>query len=234
MVSNQHVEITASIACVNWMNVGGDLKVLEENKVESIHYDLMDGFFAPDYCMGSTIIEAIQRNTAMPGFFHLMIEEPSRMFSRFKFSSRDACVVHYEACRNLHRDIMTLRNIGCQVGVVMNPATPLEVLDYVIEDLDLVMAMTVNPGFIGQKLVPQTIKKIERLRRRITEQKLNIKIGVDGNVNAENIPNMVAAGADILVGGSSGLFKKSQPLEQSIREMRALIAKGLQMRPPDL
>lgn len=234
MSPNQNVEITASIACVNWMNVGQDLKILEEQKIDSIHYDLMDGFFAPDYCMGSTIVEAIQKSTTIPGFFHMMIEEPSRMFSRFKFSERDACVIHYEACRNLHRDIMTLRNTGCQVGLVLNPATPLEVLDYVIEDLDLVMVMTVNPGFIGQKLVPQTIKKIERLRRRVVEQNLKIKIGVDGNVNAENIPNMVAAGADILVGGSSGLFKKNQPLEQSIHEMRSQIADGLRMRPKDL
>ncbi len=230
MSENDKVKIAASIICVDWMNAGRDLKILEENGVDYIHYDVMDGFFAPDYCMGSTLIESIQRNTKLPGFFHLMVEEPARMFSRFKVPPGDIFSIHYEACRNLHRDIMTLRGMGCKVGVVLCPATNLESLDYVIEDIDVVMIMTVNPGFIGQKLVPQTILKVERLKRQLIEKKLPIQIAVDGNVNDENIAKMVAAGADILIGGSSGLFKKNQSLETSIKQVRARIDEGLKMR----
>jgi len=230
MEAKNTVGIAASIICADWMNTGRDLKTLEEHHIEYIHYDVMDGFFAPDYCMGSTLIELIQKNTQVPSFFHLMVEEPSRMFNRFKVSPEDIFTIHYEACRNLHRDIMTIKGLGTRVGVALCPATNLDSLDYVIEDIDLVMIMTVNPGFIGQKLVPQTLKKIEFLKERILKQKLNIKIAVDGNVNDENIPKMVSAGADILIGGSSGLFKKEQPLEKSIQGMRSLIEEGLRAR----
>jgi ribulose-phosphate 3-epimerase len=159
-----------------------------------------------------------------------MVEEPARMFSRFKVPATDIFAIHYEASRNLHRDIMTVRGMGCKVGVVLCPATNLESLDYIIEDIDVIMIMTVNPGFIGQKLVPQTILKVERLKRQLIEKKLPIQIAVDGNVNDENIPKMVAAGADILIGGSSGLFKKNQALAESARQMRARIDEGLKMR----
>jgi ribulose-phosphate 3-epimerase len=155
-----------------------------------------------------------------------MVEEPSQLFDNFSITPGDIFSVHQECCRNLHRDLLSLRKIGARVGVALNPGTSLEVLDYVIEDIDVILVMSVNPGFMGQELVPQTIGKIEKLRRRIDDMHLDIKISVDGNVDYQNIPNMVAAGADILVGGSSGLFRNDMDLKDSIKYLRECISEG--------
>ena len=138
--------------------------------------------------------------------------------------------MHPECCRNLHRDLIELRKKGAQVGVALSPATPISVLDYVIEDLDFVLLMTVNPGFKGQALVPQAITKIKDLKEYISKRNLEIDISVDGNVNIENIPSMVSNGGDTLISGSSGMFFKDKPLEESIRIFREAINRGLNER----
>jgi ribulose-phosphate 3-epimerase len=159
-----------------------------------------------------------------------MVEEPSKLFDFFKITPGDIFTIHQECCRNLHRDLVNLRRKGARVGVALNPGTSLEVLDYIIEDIDVILVMSVNPGFMGQELVPQTIGKIEKIRERIDDMKLDIKISVDGNVNYENIPKMVSAGADILVGGSSGLFRNDINLEDAIKRLRDCIQEGVENR----
>ena len=159
-----------------------------------------------------------------------MVEEPNGLFDTFEISPGDIFTIHQECCRNLHRDVVSLRRKGARVGVALSPGTPLEALEYVIEDIDVVLVMTVNPGFMGQKLVPQTIRKIEKLRQLIDDMKLDTEISVDGNVNYENIPKMVAAGADILVGGSSGLFRRDMPLPDAIARLRDAVEQGYEMR----
>lgn len=224
---NGKVQISASIMCANWMRLEDDIRILQEEKIDYIHYDIMDGFFAPDYCLGTNIINVIRRNTSLPSDYHLMVEEPSRILNNFQPSAGDILSIHYEACRHLHRDIIKIKKMGFKTGVVLNPGTPLSAIEYVIEEVDVVMIMTVNPGYAGQKLVPQTIKKIEQLNDWRYKDNLPIKIGVDGNVNSENIPNMVAAGSDLLVGGSSGLFINGMPLRDTIVKMRSSIEYGL-------
>lgn len=224
---NGKVQISASIMCANWMRLEEDIKILQEEKIDYIHYDIMDGFFAPDYCLGTNIINVIRRNTHLPSDYHLMVEEPSRILNNFQPSNGDILSIHYEACRHLHRDLIKIKKMGFKTGVVLNPGTPLNTIEYVIEEVDMVTVMTVNPGYTGQKLVPQTIKKIEQLNNWRYKDNLSIKIGVDGNVNSENIPNMVAAGSDILVGGSSGLFISGVSLRDSIVKMRSYIEDGL-------
>ena len=216
--------------CIDWLHAGEQLKILEEQEIDYLHWDVIDGRFAPDFTMGSSIINKFRENTNRPSDYHLMVEEPSKLFDFFKITPGDIFTIHQECCRNLHRDLVNLRRKGARVGVALNPGTSLEVLDYIIEDIDVILVMSVNPGFMGQELVPQTIGKIEKIRERIDDMKLDIKISVDGNVSYENIPNMVAAGADILVGGSSGLFRNDIDLENSIKRLHECIQEGLENR----
>jgi len=229
-LSQRKVEISASIMCIDWLHAGKQLKVIENNNIDYLHWDIVDGRFAPDFTMGSSIINNFRNNSNLPSDYHLMVEEPNQLFDNFSVSPGDIFTIHQECCRNLHRDLISLRRKGARVGVALNPGTSLEVLDYIIEDIDVILVMSVNPGFMGQELVPQTIGKIEKIKERITDLNLDIKISVDGNVNYENIPKMVSAGADILVGGSSGLFRNDIDLEDSIKRLRECIQKGLENR----
>jgi len=226
----QQVEISASIMCIDWLHAGNQLKILEEQQVDYLHWDVIDGRFAPDFTMGSSIINKFRENSNQTSDYHLMVEEPSQLFDYFNITPGDIFTIHQECCRNLHRDLVNLRRRGARVGVALNPGTSLEVLDYIIEDVDVILVMSVNPGFMGQKLVPQTLRKIEKLRERINDMHLDIKISVDGNVNYENIPDMVSAGADILVGGSSGLFRNDINLEDAIKHLRDRIQQGIDKR----
>lgn len=227
-INTKPVEISASMMCVDWLNAGAQVRQLEQLGIDYLHWDVIDGRFAPDFTMGSSIIEKFRESTDLRSDYHLMVEEPSRLFDSFNIASGDIFTIHQECCRNLHRDLIYLRRKGARVGVALSPATPIEVLEYVIEDVDVMLIMTVNPGFKGQRLIPQMLKKIERLRRMIDDMRLDIKISVDGNVSFENVPDMVAAGADILVGGSSGLFRKDMPLQDSVKRLRESIEAGQQ------
>lgn len=230
-VTQRPVAISASMMCVDWLNAGAQLQKLHDMRVEYLHWDVIDGWFAPDFCMGTSIINAFRAHATILSDYHLMVEEPARLFDAFEITPGDMFTIHQECCRNLHRDLVSLRRRGARVGVAVCPGTPLETLEYVIEDLDHVLLMTVNPGYKGQPLVPQTIRKIARLREIIdNDLKLDVKIAVDGNVNFENTPEMVAAGADLLVAGSSGLFRKDMTLEESHAKLRESIAKGLALR----
>ncbi len=220
------IKITASIMCANWMHIEKDLRILEKEGIDYIHYDIMDGFFAPDYCLGTNIINEIRKNTYLLSDYHLMVEEPARILSNFTPKDGDILSIHYEACRNLHRDIIRIKQMGFKIGLVLNPATSINAIEYIIEEVDVIEVMTVNPGYAGQKLVPQTLKKIELLDQWRHKDNFNFEISVDGNVNRENIHKMVSAGADILVGGSSGLFVKGQSLEESIAKFRSYIEEG--------
>ena len=212
--------------CIDWLNAGVQLRQLEQLEGNYLHWDVIDGSFAPDFTMGSSIIEKFRAVSRLPSDYHLMVEEPSRLFDSFEIAPGDVFTIHQECCRNLHRDLIHLRRKGARVGVALSPATPVESLEYVIEDVDVMLIMTVNPGFKGQKLIPQMLKKIERLRRMIDDMRLNISISVDGNVSFENVPDMVAAGANILVGGTSGLFRKDMSLQDAVKRLRESIEIG--------
>ena len=227
---DEKIEISASIMCIDWLNVEKQLNELEKNQLDYLHFDVIDGRFAPDFTMGSSIINPIRKHSQLRGDYHLMVEEPSKTFPSYMIKDGDVVTIHQECCRNLHRDIISLRRLGARVGVALNPGTPLEALDYIIEDVDFVLLMTVNPGFMGQQLIPQMIRKIEKLRNLIEDMRLDTKISVDGNVNLENIPIMVEAGASVLVAGSSGLFRNDMTIDIAVEKIRAAIDKGLRSR----
>ena len=224
------VVLSASIMCVDWLNAGKQLVQIENNGIDYLHVDIIDGNFAPDFTMGSSIIDVFQDNSTLPSDYHLMVEEPSRLFESFSVSPNDNYTIQQESSRNLHRNLISIRNMGAKVGVALSPGTPLTSLEYIIEDIDLVLIMTVNPGYKGQPLVPQAIRKIRDLKKMIKDLELNIKISVDGNVNPNTIPDMVSAGADILVLGSSSLFRKDISIPEALVEIHTAIDQGLKNR----
>ena len=224
------VALSASVMCVDWLNAGEQLTQIENNGIDYLHLDIIDGNFAPDFTMGSSIIDVFRENSTLPSDYHLMVEEPGRMFESFNISPNDNYTIHQESSRNLHRNLVSIRRMGANVGVALSPATPLTSLEYIIEDIDLVLIMTVNPGYKGQPLVPQAIRKIKDLKKMIKDLELDIKISVDGNVNTNTIPDMVSAGADILVLGSSSLFRKDLTIPEAIIRIHTAIDQGLMER----
>lgn len=225
-----HVKISASLMCVDWLNAEKEIKILNEENIDLLHIDVIDGRYAPDFTMGTSIINCFRNVFERPFDYHLMVEEPSRIFETFDIREGDSFAIHQECCRNLHRDLITLRQMGAKVGVALSPATPISTLDYIIEDLDHVLLLTVNPGFKGQALAPQTLNKIKDLKNYIDQRSLDVAIHVDGNVNIENIPTMVSNGGDTLISGSSGMFIKDLDLKESIKIFRDAISRGLNAR----
>ena len=222
----KNIKFSASIMCANWIDLKNQLDELEKIDIDFIHYDVIDGNYAPDFTMGSSIIDVIKKNTILKSHYHLMVEEPMRIFNRFKLNKDDIFTIHQETSKNLHKDLIEIKN-KAKVAIALSPATPLESLEYVLEDIDNVLILTVNPGFMSQKFIPQIIKKIEKLKRLIEKNNLKISITVDGNVNPETIPDFIKSGAEILVLGSSGLFRKDKSLTNSILDVKESIDKIL-------
>lgn len=222
------IELSASVMCIDWLHVGGQLEQINSQDIDFLHFDVIDGRFAADFTMGTSIINKIRDYTDKRSDYHLMVEEPASVIGTFEFDEKDYVTIHQEASRNLHRDLVSIRRFGGRVGVALSPATPASSLEYIIEDVDVVLLMTVNPGFAGQALVPQVLRKISEVRRLVENKGVgHVRVGVDGSVNNRWIPEMVAAGADRLILGSSGLFRKDTSIEQALDEVKGAIDEGL-------
>jgi len=209
------IELSASLMCINWLDTKSQIEDLSEEKIDFLHYDILDGKFAPDYTLGTSIINKFKKLENFRSDYHLMVDEPSAIFDCFDFTSAPNFAIHQEASRNLHRDLVKVRQLGGKVGVALSPATTLSSLEYIIEELDFVLLMTVNPGYMGQSFVPQVVRKVEQLNKLINKLNLNISISVDGNINQNTIPDLVSAGAKRLVLGSSGLCQHNSGLSIS-------------------
>ena len=220
------IELSASLMCANWLSLKDQILSLEENDIDYMHYDIADGIYAPDFTMGSSIINTVKENTKLLGHYHLMVEEPMRLFENFDLNKNEIFTIHQETSKNLHRDLINIKN-KAKVACAISPATPLEYLEYIIEELDNVLVLSVNPGFKSQKLIPQTIRKIEKLKNLIEKMGLDITITADGNINKSNVPDFIKAGASILVLGSSGLFRKDATIKESVEEIKESIDKVL-------
>ena len=220
-------KLLPSIMCIDWLNAKKDLDLIA-NKISYFHWDIVDGSFAPDFTMGSSIINTIREQYPHKGDFHLMVDEPSRLFSSFNLQEGDRACIHVECTKNLHRDIIRLRELGVSPGVALSPATPLSTLDYILDDIDRVLLLTVNPGFHSQPIVKQAINKIKRLSTILDETgSTSIKIVVDGHVNINTIPEMYEKGAREFVLGKSGLFGKNikENLDLILNLMEKLVNK---------
>lgn len=195
--------IAPSILSADFSCLGEEVKSVEKAGADWIHVDVMDGHFVPNITMGPLVVEAVRRSTSLPVDVHLMIENPDAYISDFAQAGADYISVHAEVCRHLHRTIDLIKESGAKPGAVLNPATPLSAITYVLEDLEFVLIMTVNPGFGGQKFIPGALDKIQQLRSLISEQELDLLIQVDGGINAGTIGEVSAAGADCFVAGSA-------------------------------
>jgi ribulose-phosphate 3-epimerase len=196
------IKLAPSILSADFSILGQEVKDVEKAGADYIHIDVMDGHFVPNITIGPLIAEAIRPVTSLPFDVHLMIENPGQYISNFVNAGADIISVHTEACQHLHRVLYQIKETGVKAGVVLNPATPVEMIKDVVTDVDLVLLMTVNPGFGGQKFIPNVLNKIKQVKQLKEELGLNFEIEVDGGVNAETARLCVEAGADVLVAGS--------------------------------
>jgi len=204
------IQIAPSILAANFAKLGEEVKEVEKAGAQLIHIDVMDGHFVPNISFGSIVLDAIRPLTDLPLDVHLMIENPDQYIEQFAKAGADYITVHVEACRHLHRTIQLIRSLGVKPGVVLNPHTPIESIQHILEDIDMVLFMTVNPGFGGQQFIHSVVPKIEALATIIKERNLDIAIEIDGGINAETIIPCAKAGATIFVAGSAIYSKEDR------------------------
>jgi ribulose-phosphate 3-epimerase len=195
--------IAPSILSADFTRLREEIQAVEAAGADWIHADIMDGHFVPNITFGPMVVEAVRRVTRLPIDVHLMISAPERYISDFAKAGADYISVHVETCNHLHRTVQQIRDAGARPGVVLNPATPLEALSWILEYADLVLVMSVNPGFGGQAFISSSVEKIQRLRQMITQKGLPTLIEVDGGVSDQTIGRIAAAGADVFVAGSA-------------------------------
>ena len=212
--------IAPSLLAADFARLGEEVRAVEAAGADWIHVDVMDGHFVPNITFGPAVVEAVRRVTRLPLDVHLMITDPDRYVVDFARAGASLICVHVESCTHLHRSVHLIRDAGARPGVVLNPATPLDALRWVLEYLDFVLIMSVNPGFSGQAFIPNIIAKISGLRKMITEKSLQTLIEVDGGVSVKNIAEISAAGADVFVAGSA-IFG-SPDYRQTIQSLRQL------------
>ncbi len=219
------IKIAPSILSADFGRLAEEVKAVASAGADVIHIDVMDGHFVPNLTIGPLVVEAIRSVTELPFDVHLMIADPDKFLEDFAQAGADWISVHVETCTHLHRTISRIKGLGKKAGVVLNPATPLSSLDYVLEEIDFVLIMSVNPGFGGQKFIPSALRKTKELKSIIESRGLEIPIEIDGGINLETIGPAVRAGADILVAGSAIFGTKDYAA--TIRAFRQKIAATL-------
>ena len=196
-------KIAPSILSADFTKLAKEIKAVEDAKADYLHIDVMDGHFVPNITVGPFIVEAARRATRLPLDVHLMIDNPDKFIPDFAKAGSDIITVHAEASRHLHRTIQYIKEQGIRAGVSLNPTTPLSVLEHILEDVDLILLMTVNPGFSGQSFIKSCLPKIERLRKMLDDGNYKAEIEVDGGIKVSNIGAVAKAGADVFVAGSA-------------------------------
>ncbi|MBW2552921.1 MAG: ribulose-phosphate 3-epimerase [Deltaproteobacteria bacterium] len=214
-------KLAPSILSADFSRLGDEIKAVEEAGADYIHIDVMDGHFVPNITIGPLVVEAIKNVTKLPLDVHLMISNPDKYIKDFIKAGSSILSVHAETCPHLQRTINHIRELGIKPAVVLNPSTSLSTLEYILEEVDMVLLMTVNPGFGGQKFISSMIPKIKKLRKLIDEKHLSVELEVDGGINLDNISKVVKAGADVIVAGSA-VFK-SKDCKETVRLMKKKI-----------
>ncbi|CAN5533922.1 ribulose-phosphate 3-epimerase [soil metagenome] len=210
--------IAPSILSADFANIQRDVEMINKSEADWFHVDIMDGMFVPNISFGFPVIKAIKKHATKPLDVHLMINDPDRYLQTFKEAGADVLTVHLEACNHLHRTVQAIKALGMKAGVAINPHTPVTLLSDIIEDIDLVCVMSVNPGFGGQKFIENTYYKIETLKEMIRATKSKAKIEIDGGVDMNNYKKLIEYGADVLVAGNT-VFSSTDP-SKTISELK--------------
>ena len=219
-----HVQIAPSVLAADFGRLAQQVRDAETAGADLIHVDIMDGRFVPNISFGEVVVDAIRGATSLPLNLHLMVHEPDRLLPGLVKGITDQVLVHAEACTHLHRTIGYIKEQGCQAGVAINPATPVAAVEEVLPDLDIVLVMTVNPGFGGQSFIPSALGKLRRLHRTIAENQYAVQLEVDGGVKADQTArDSVIAGAEILVAGTA-IFNRDQSVAEAMKTLRASVA----------
>jgi len=213
------IKLAPSILSADFARLGEQIDEVARAGADYIHVDVMDGHFVPNISIGAPVVASIRRVTSLPLDVHLMIEHPERYISDFVKAGADIITVHVEASHHLLGTIKAIKEEGARAGVSLNPPTPLSAVDEFIHDVDLVLVMSVNPGFGGQSFIPETLPKIENMRKIIDNRKPGIELEVDGGINADNAPDIVEAGADVLAVGNS-VFRAEEGISGAIQRLR--------------
>lgn len=217
-------KISSSIMCVDFFELDKCINEFEKYGIDLIHIDIMDGSFVPNFTLGTDFIKALKSKTSIPLDIHLMINNPENKLDWFEFGKGDYVAIHYESTPHLNKAVSLIKNKGAKVMVAINPGTPICVLESILDDIDAVLVMTVNPGFAGQKLIKSTLKKIAALREYLDKNGYgHIEIEVDGNVSFENAKLMNEAGANIFVAGTSSVFSKDGTLSENMEKLKSIV-----------
>ena len=230
MLSQSDVLVAPSIMCADLCNLESDIKALESVGVDLLHFDLMDAHFVPNMPIGLELLSQLRPKTDCPYDVHLMVEDNDFFISKLSEIGVQQITVHAESAIHLDRTLGLIRDYGIKAGLALNPATPIDTITYVLDRIDYILIMTVNPGFAGQSMVPSALQKIADCQEFLQQRGLPLPIEVDGNVSFENIPKMVGAGANILVAGSSSIFNRYGSRLENVELVREAISQGLQMR----
>lgn len=217
-----NVDLSPSILSADFGTLRDDLRVLEEAGTKYLHFDMMDGDFVPNISFGMPVIQSVRKDNHCFFDVHMMVSEPGRYIDAVADAGADGITVHQEACTHLDRTLQQIRERGLKAGVALNPATPISTLDCVLPMLDLVLIMSVNPGFGGQKLIPYTIEKIRALRKRADALGLALNIGIDGGVTLDNVQEIKDAGANFFIAGSA-VFKPRERMAENVKAFNAIL-----------
>jgi ribulose-phosphate 3-epimerase len=221
MNTNRIIKIAPSILSADFARLGEQVAEVEQAGADLLHIDVMDGHFVPNLTIGPLVVRSLKRVTHLPLDVHLMVDNADQLIPAFVEAGSDLITVHVEVCYHLHRTIHSIKQQGVKAGVVLNPTTPLSMLEHILPDVDLILLMSVNPGFGGQVFIPQVLDKLANLRRLVDQQGLDIELEIDGGVKLDNARRIAEAGVDILVAGSA-VFDNPHPGE-AVRQIRAVV-----------